>query len=65
MADLDFLEKNIIATLSKCSCFTFSEVEYVYRKTKSFDKTILCLKLSASGIPLNNSILKIIKKETP
>jgi hypothetical protein len=63
MADLDFLEKNIIKTLSICSKFTFNEIEYVYKETKSFDKTILCLKLSASGISLNNAILQVIKNE--
>lgn len=62
MKDLDFLEKKLIQTLTICSCFTFSEVEYVYRETKSFDKTILCLKLSASGIPLNDSILKVLSE---
>ncbi|MBX9886663.1 MAG: hypothetical protein K2Y30_01860 [Flavobacteriaceae bacterium] len=58
--ELDFMEKRLISTLSVCSIFTFSQIEYVYRKTKSFDKTILCLKLSSSGIPLSDSILQVV-----
>jgi hypothetical protein len=58
--ELDFLEIRLINTLSLCSKFSFSEIDFVYRKTESFDKTILCLKLSASGIPLNNSILEVM-----
>ena len=58
--ELDFMEKRLVSTLSVCSKFTFSEIEFVYRKVKSFDKTILCLKLSASGIPLNISILEFV-----
>jgi hypothetical protein len=57
MADLDFLEKQLLSTLSRCSIFSYSEIEFVYRKVNSFDKTIAVLKLAASGMLLKNAIL--------
>lgn len=58
--ELDILERNIVASIAKCSVFTFSQVESVYRKSRSFDKTIEILKLVVSGVPVDNEILRLI-----
>lgn len=61
--ELDILERNIIASIAKCSVFTFGEVENVYRKLKSFDKTIEALKLSASGVRVNDGFFRSINNK--
>ena len=58
--ELDILEKNIVAAIAKCSVFTFGQVEGVYRKLKSFDKTIEVLKLVVSGVPVDDEMLRLI-----
>lgn len=60
--ELDILEKNIIASISKCSVFTFSQVESVYRKLRSFDKTIEVLKLVVSGVTVDDEFLRLINR---
>ena len=46
---LDFLEKNLIKTLTMCSVYTALEVKYIYENTKSWDKTIRVLKTADSN----------------
>ena len=58
--ELDVLEKNIVAAIAKCSVFTFGQVECVYRKLKSFDKTIEVLKLAVAGVRVDDEILRLI-----
>ncbi|OXB01735.1 hypothetical protein B0A75_04650 [Flavobacterium oncorhynchi] len=58
---LDFLEKELLSTLAKCSIFSYSEIKLVYEKVKSIDKTIAVLKLSASGFTLKYAILEFLQ----
>ena len=54
---LDFLEMNIISAIAKSSIFTFTEIEVLYRKLKSFDRTIILLKRSISEAKDPNDLL--------
>lgn len=47
--ELDYLENNIIKTISRSFAFTFNEVKNVYEIVQSFDKTIEILKYAASN----------------
>jgi len=60
MGELDFLERNMIKTLTVCSVYDYKSIEYVYLKTKSFDKTIACLKLAQAGIKVDDAILQVM-----
>jgi len=46
MNELDCLERRIISAISQCSPYPFGTCETVYRRCKSYDKTIEILRLS-------------------
>lgn len=55
--ELDFLENNIIKTLTYCSRYTFNEIKPIFFKTKSFDTTIEILKYAEKHtIPLEKAL---------
>tara|TARA_R110000851_G_scaffold68979_1_gene154695 strand:- start:927 stop:1112 length:186 start_codon:yes stop_codon:yes gene_type:complete len=58
--ELDYLEKNILRTITNSSVFEFKVVKYVYDKKKSFDKTIEVLKYANErAISINEALILI------
>ena len=55
--ELDYLEKNIVKAITESSVFGFAVVTGVYKKTKSFDKTIEVLKYAVkNGVDINTAV---------
>lgn len=58
--DLDILEKEILLAISRCFPFGFYTIKNVYQELKSFDKTIMALKMRLStNVPLINIVENI------
>ena len=58
--DLDILEKEILLAIFRCSAFDFYTIKNVYQELKSYDKTIMALKMNASTkVPLINIVENI------
>ena len=59
MSDLTYLEQKIISAIAETHPYSFSEVKYIYKQVKSFDKTIDILKYSTrGGICFSNAIIE-------
>lgn len=55
------IEEKVIEVISMTTVATVDEVKYIYRRTKSFDKTILCAQLMTGGVKLNESLFKFLE----
>lgn len=61
MEELDYLEKNLLKTISDCSVFGMAIVTGVYKKTKSYDKTIRVLKYAVeNAVDINTAYEKVV-----
>ena len=61
--DLDILEKEILLAIFRCSAFDFHTIKKVYKELKSYDKTIMALKIQVStNKPLINIVENIKNK---
>lgn len=56
--DLDILEKEILLAIFRCSAFDFYTIKKVYQELKSYDKTIMALKMQVST---NKPLINIVK----
>lgn len=59
--EFNSIEEKVIETLSITTVATEDEVKYIYRRTKSFDKTILCVQLMTSGMRLGEELFKFLE----
>ena len=57
---MDILEKNIIKAIYFSSVYSVKEIENVYSRTKSFDKTIIVLKHAVShAISIDDALIQL------
>ena len=59
MEKLTYLEHKIITAIAETHPYRFSDCEYIYRRCKSFDKTIEVLEIACAESKSISSILDI------
>ncbi|MCG7502401.1 hypothetical protein MHM83_11005 [Tenacibaculum sp. Mcav3-52] len=61
--ELDYLEKDVIKTISRYSVYSVLQVKNVYLRVNSFDKTIAVLKTGVSKAVSLDDAIEFINKQ--